>query len=305
MPGLANRVEIDFAGRKRMKVLAIVASARKTGNSEILAKAMLAALPLSVEKSLLRLDELAIEPCRACYACLGAGKDCVIDDDFNQFLERVRAADAMIIAAPVYFLGMHTRLKLVCDRLISVLNEAGAYTGRRCVVAVPYGVEGWQGYGVEATVSVARFLHLDVVGVLPVHAANPGEVVQPEILDQAAKMALRLLDESALPTGGNSLNSAPDTDDVVCAVCGSGLLRLNKIGTIACVMCGAVGTVGTKTQPGQALECRWDLPEHYRYSPAGMTEHAKRLETIKQTFIARRQELAELRKPYRAMEFEP
>ena len=33
-----------------MKVLAIVSSARKTGNSEILAKAMLAALPDSTEK---------------------------------------------------------------------------------------------------------------------------------------------------------------------------------------------------------------------------------------------------------------
>ena len=38
-----------------MKVLAIVSSARKTGNSEILAKAMLAALPDSTEKKLLRL----------------------------------------------------------------------------------------------------------------------------------------------------------------------------------------------------------------------------------------------------------
>ena len=158
-----------------MKVLAIVASARKTGNSEILAKAMLAELPANVEKSLLRLDELTIEPCRACYACLGAGKECVIDDDYKRFLAQVKAADAVIIAAPVYFLGMHTRLKLLCDRLISVLNEATEYTGRRCVVAVPYGVEGWQGYGVEATMSFARFLHLDVVGVLPVHAANPGE----------------------------------------------------------------------------------------------------------------------------------
>ena len=278
-----------------MKVLAIVSSARKTGNSEILAKAMLAALPDSVEKQQLRLPELAIEPCKACYACLDKGASCIINDEFNELLRQVRQADAVILASPVYFLGMHTRLKLVCDRLISVLNEADAYTGRRCVVAVPYGVEGWQGDGVEATVSVARFLHLDVVGVLPVHAANPGEVVQPEVLDQAAKMALRLLDDAELPVGGNRLHDGQDPAEIVCAVCGSGLLRLRKTGAITCVMCGAVGS----------LDGHWDSPEHYRYSPAGMTEHAERLESIKQDFIARRMALLELRKPYKAMEFEP
>lgn len=285
-----------------MKVLAIVASARKTGNSEILAKAMLAALPDSVEKSLLRLDELAIEPCRACYACLGAGKDCVIDDDLTRFLAQVRAADAIIIASPVYFLGMHTRLKLVCDRLISLFNEADAYTGRRCVVAVPYGVEGWQGYGVEATVSFARFLHLDIVGVLPVHAANPGEVARPDIVAQAGELAKKLLNDSVSSCA--PMVAATDPTDIVCAGCGSGMLRLSSMGEVSCVLCGASGTITTRTSPRQELTCQWRTSDHFRYSPAGMAEHAERLENIKQDFIVRRQELAELRKPYKAMKFE-
>ena len=282
-----------------MKVLAIVASARKTGNSEILAKTMLAELPATVEKSLLRLEELTIEPCRACYACLGAGKDCVIDDDFNHFLAQVRAADAVIIAAPVYFLGMHTRLKLLCDRLISVLNEASVYGGRRCVVAVPYGVEGWQGYGVEATVSVARFLHLDVVGVLPVHAANPGEAVRPEILAKAAELARRLLPEAA-----EVALMGDEPAAIACTACGSGIVRLNEAGEAHCVLCGAIGRLQLASSSEQKLTCQWQVPEHFRYSPAGMTEHGERLESIKQDFIARRHELAELRKPYKAMEFD-
>ena len=288
-----------------MNVLAIVSSARKTGNSEILAKAMLAALPDSVEKKLLRLPEVAIEPCKACYACLPAGASCIINDEFNELLRQVRQADAVILASPVYFLGMHTRLKLVCDRLISVLNEAAAYSGRRCVVAVPYGVEGWQGYGVEATVSFARFLHLDVVGVLPVHAANPGEVVQPAILEQATKLALRLLDDAAQPAAGTPLQTGAAEARIVCPSCGSGLLQLDSTGEITCVICGATGSVETGGQTGQILNCHWDAPEHDRYSPAGMTEHAERLEGIKRDFIARRHELNELRKPYKAMEFEP
>ena len=285
-----------------MNVLAIVASARKSGNSEILAKAMLSSLPDSLGKSLLRLDELTIEPCRACYACLGAGKDCVIEDDFDRFLQRIRAADAVIIVAPVYFLGMHTRLKLICDRLISVLNEAPSYHGRRCVVAVPYGVASWQGYGVEATASFARFLHLEVVGVLPVLAANPGEAARPEILAKAAELAQRLLPETALIARPTTEAGVPA--EILCDACGSSILRLNRTGEVTCVMCGASGRLAADTASQQQLDCQWRTPEHCRYSPAGMSEHGERLEMIKRDFIARRHELAELRKPYRAMEFD-
>jgi NAD(P)H-dependent FMN reductase len=285
-----------------MKVLAIVASARRIGNSEILAKEMLAALPESVEKKLLRLPELSVEPCKACYACLGAGAACVIDDDFNSFLAQVREADAIILASPVYFLGMHTRLKLLCDRLISVLNESAAYSGRRCVVAVPYGVEGWQGYGIEATVSFARFLHLDVVGVLPVHAANPGEAARPEILAKARELAGRLLDvpaETETPAGRDRRRQAVNSADVVCAVCGSGLLRISVQGGVVCAICGATGSIARSLASGRVAECDWNLSGHFRYSIEGMQEHARRLEQIKADFMARRHELAELRKPYK------
>ena len=286
-----------------MKVLAIVSSARKVGNSEILAKEMLAALPDSVEKKMLRLEDFRIEPCRACYACLTSGKDCIIPDDLASILHEIQEADAIILASPVYFLGMHTRLKLLCDRLISVLNEGAKYAGRRCVVAVPYGVEGWRGYGVEATVSLARFLHLDVVGVLPVHAANPGEAVQPEGLSRARELACRLLPENETELPAEREDNSRQTvnaGDVACNACGSGIFRIANTGEIECVICG---TTAKLEMPGTAanatVQCAWTMPEPFRYSAAGMAEHAYRLEEIKAEFIARRQDLLALRKPYR------
>jgi multimeric flavodoxin WrbA len=284
-----------------MKVMAIVASARKLGNSTVLAKEMLAALPESVEKKVIRLSDYNIEPCKACYACLPTGSCCVIKDDFEEFLQEVRCADAIIIASPIYFLGMHTRLKLLCDRLISVLNEAREYTGRRCAVVVPYGVEGWQGYGVEATVSFARFLHLDIVGVLPVHAANPGEAVRPEILVEVRRLAGRLLPGNVDETDGASCSqSATTSGDITCNDCGSGVINLSANGTVRCVMCGASGKVSIEGASAERmLNCIWAPSEHFRYSVAGMGEHARRLEHIKAEFIARRHELMELLKPYK------
>ena len=286
-----------------MKVLAIIASARKVGNSEILAKEMLASLPESVEKKVLRLADYRIEPCRACYACLASGKDCIIPDDLASILHEIQEADAIILASPVYFLGMHTRLKLLCDRLISVLNEGAKYAGRRCVIAVPYGVEGWQGYGVEATVSFARFLHLDVVGVLPVHAANPGEAVQPDVLNRARELAGRLLPKNANASPTEHEDNARQTTnagDIACSACGSGIFRIAKTGEIQCVICGSSAKLEMpETSDDAAVQCTWTMPEPFRYSAAGMAEHAHRLEEIKAEFIARRQELLVVRKPYR------
>ena len=285
-----------------MKVLAIVTSPRRAGNSEILAKEMLSALPESVDKKLIRLADFNIEPCRACYACLPAGKDCVIEDDFDVFLQQVREADAVIIASPVYFLGMHTRLKLLCDRLISVLNEAKKYSGRRCVVAIPYGVEGWQGYGIEATVSFARFLHLNVVGVLPVHAANPGEAVRQDGLEQARAIASLLLPHTESATEiekSIAVRQATNKEDIVCGCCGSGMVRLSRHGTVRCVICGASGRIAASFLEGSSVNCEWDIPEPFRYSIEGMGEHAQRLESIKAEFIAHHREFFELRKPYK------
>ena len=286
-----------------MKALAIVTSARKVGNSEILAKEMLASLPESVEKKMLRLADCRIEPCRACYACLASGTDCIIPDDLANILHEIWEADAIIIASPVYFLGMHTRLKLLCDRLISVLNEGAKYAGRRCVIAVPYGVEGWQGYGVEATVSFARFLHLDVVGVLPVHAANPGEAVQPDVLNRARELAGRLLPKNANASPTEHEDNARQTTnagDIGCSACGSGIFRIAKTGEIQCVICGSSAKLEMpETSDDAAVQCTWTMPEPFRYSAAGMAEHAHRLEEIKAEFIARRQELLVVRKPYR------
>lgn len=114
-----------------MRVLGLVASARKLGNSEILVKEMLAALPDIVEKAMIRLPDLNIDQCRACYACLGADKSCVIADDLSFLLDNIRTADAIIIGTPCYFLGTHTSLKMIGDRLISVLQNGDEFTGKK------------------------------------------------------------------------------------------------------------------------------------------------------------------------------
>ena len=272
-----------------MKVLGLVASARKLGNSEILVKEILSALPEDTEKTMLRLTELDIRQCNACYACLPEDKTCVIQDDFAFFLDAVKAADAIVLAVPCYFLGTQTSLKLLNDRFISVLHQAKEFAGKPCVIAVTYGIPGWQGYAREAAVNFARFLHLDVLGTMLVNAASPGEVVVPEVLQQARGLGSLLLSGKPAEVSEELLR---------CRDCGSTLLQILATGEVRCRMCGLSGKI---QMDGDRLELSFDQPKHPRFSPEGMSEHAKVLEAVKQQFIMTRQELNKLRKPYQEM----
>lgn len=270
-----------------MKVLGLVASVRKLGNSEILVKEMLAALPDTVEKAMIRLPDLNIGQCQACYACLGADKSCIIGDDLQFLLDNIRTADAIIIGAPCYFLGTHTSLKVIGDRLISVLQNGDEFAGKKCIVVVTYGVAGWDGYAREATINFARFLHLDVVGSMAVQAANPGEAAKPEVLHKARLLAQRLM------SGAEQTEEAAECS---CRECGSSLLRLSPDGTVHCPMCGAFGRLHLE---GGQFTVQFGQREHSRFSLAGIKEHGALLEEIKGRYIASRNELYALRQKYK------
>ena len=84
------------------KVLAIVSSPRKGGNSELLVDEFVkgaAAAGNTVEKLCLR--EKKIAPCLACEACLRNGGICVQNDDMGVVLAKLIDADVIVLSTPV------------------------------------------------------------------------------------------------------------------------------------------------------------------------------------------------------------
>ena len=102
-----------------MKLLVIAASPRLKGNSTILAgEAARGAEEAGAEVEIVRLAGLAIGPCLACNGCRKAGaKGCVRKDGLTALHPEVLAADALLIASPVYWFTMSGQAKLFMDRL--------------------------------------------------------------------------------------------------------------------------------------------------------------------------------------------
>lgn len=86
-----------------MKVVGIVGSGRKGGNTETLTRIALEEIEKEgLETELISLAGKKIEPCDGCRSCSKTGK-CHIKDDFNHVFTKMKKAEGIILASPVYY----------------------------------------------------------------------------------------------------------------------------------------------------------------------------------------------------------
>lgn len=104
-----------------MKILGIVCSPRKGGNTEILVReALEAAREAGGETELILVSDKKIAPCDGCGACHKDGI-CKIKDDMQLIYEQLELADAVVFGTPVYFWNVTAQAKTIIDRTYSLL----------------------------------------------------------------------------------------------------------------------------------------------------------------------------------------
>jgi hypothetical protein len=97
-------------------VLGLAGSARRGGNTETLLDwCMDAARDEGAEVVKFRLCDLDLHGCRACDACWRDGA-CVVEDGMQVLYPHLRAADSIVLAAPVYSMGIPAVPKMMIDR---------------------------------------------------------------------------------------------------------------------------------------------------------------------------------------------
>jgi multimeric flavodoxin WrbA len=99
-----------------MKLLVVLGSPRKGGNSETLARKVADGFEKAggvVEY--VRLNELSLRPCQGCGGCEKTGM-CVIKDDMIPLYTQVDEADRILLTSPVYFYALSAQAKIFGDR---------------------------------------------------------------------------------------------------------------------------------------------------------------------------------------------
>ena len=99
-----------------MKIVGVAGSPRREGNTDLLlGQVMAGAESIGAQTKTIVLCDLNIHPCRHCDGCLNTGK-CVIQDDMQWIHDDLRSADRLVIASPMFFMGLSAQTKMMIDR---------------------------------------------------------------------------------------------------------------------------------------------------------------------------------------------
>ena len=102
------------------KVLILSGSPRRGGNSDLLCdEFMRGALEAGNQAEKIFLRSKKVAPCNACYSCRQSGGQCAIRDDMAEILDKMQAADVIVMASPVYFYSIDAQMKAVIDRCVA------------------------------------------------------------------------------------------------------------------------------------------------------------------------------------------
>ena len=100
------------------KIVVLLGSMRKGGNTDLLVQAFVNGAIQNNEIEVVAVADYRVKPCIGCNACFTSDENkCFQTDDMNRIYEKLRNADVLVIASPVYFYGISAELKAMIDRL--------------------------------------------------------------------------------------------------------------------------------------------------------------------------------------------
>jgi multimeric flavodoxin WrbA len=188
-----------------VEVFALYCSPRLGGNSDTLLDEALNALREAepdLRLTAYNIYDKRIGPCNACEKCFDSGV-CTIRDDFPRMYERIMAADIVLIASPIYFMGPPAPLKAFIDRCLCGYTKKMSskkrpkrkrYGGLILTAGSP------ERKMFNGTISIIKALYwsLDIKYMGEVLAGNMDKKKaikgHPRIIGKARKLALELLD---------------------------------------------------------------------------------------------------------------
>ncbi|MHC4559441.1 MAG: flavodoxin family protein [Planctomycetota bacterium] len=122
------------------KILAVVGSPRRNGNTHILvSKIAEGARTKAAFVEELFLGDLSITECDGCHVCW-KGKECSKNDDMRAVYPKIIQSDVIIFGTPVYWYGPTALMKAFIDRFVyfNCQGNRKKIRGKSAVIAVPF-----------------------------------------------------------------------------------------------------------------------------------------------------------------------
>jgi multimeric flavodoxin WrbA len=174
-----------------MKILILKGSPREKGNSSVLADQLaLGAQKAEAQVERIALHGLDLRPCDGCDFCKETGA-CVLKDDMQPIYTKLLAADAVVLASPIYWFTYSAQLKTCIDRWYALWNfKPEAFKGKPFAVILTYGDDDLYTSGainaIHTFETMFRFLQADIAGWVYGSLSDIGDAEKhPELMQQA------------------------------------------------------------------------------------------------------------------------
>lgn len=131
-----------------------------------------------------------VNPCIGCNSCFTReGNQCFQKDDMTEIYEKLRNADIVVIASPVYFYGISAQLKAIIDRLHTpVRNEFSVKKLALLLVGAATLPELFDAIKLQYQL-VLNFFHLEDAGMVLVRGVKDiGDIKKTNALEEAYQL---------------------------------------------------------------------------------------------------------------------
>lgn len=177
-----------------MKVVAFNGSPKKEGNTYYAIKLVADELEKEgIEVEIIHVGNKVIRGCLACGACAkNQNEKCIIEDDVNDWVQKMKEADGILLGAPVHYSAIGGTMKSFLDRAFYVSGVNGGLLRHKVGASV---VAVRRSGGLPTFDQLNNYIHYSEM-LIPtsnywnvIHGAGPGEALQ----DEEGKQIMRVL----------------------------------------------------------------------------------------------------------------
>lgn len=191
--------EERLGDKKELRVVGIVGSPRKEGNTDILVKEVLrGAGDKGGQVENIFLNDLQIKPCQAeCSShCLKTGK-CIIEDDMRDIYNKLFESDVIVLGTPVYWYGPSAQLKAFIDRWFAFSHPGyvSKMKGKKVILVAPFEEEDISAADplVNMMMKSLSYLKVELYDKILVSVGEKGAIKEnKKVMNQAYNIGLEL-----------------------------------------------------------------------------------------------------------------
>ena len=180
-------------------IIVLKGSPRVNGNSNTLANQVAAgAKEAGAVVESFFLQNMNIQPCDACDTCEETSGVCIIKDDMQTLYPKLRQADTLVLASPVYWFTISAQLKACIDRWYAFeFDDDKSMRGKKVGIVLSYGDTDLHTSGginaIHTFESMFRYLSGEIVGTVHGTAMDVGDIEkQTELMENAYKLGQKL-----------------------------------------------------------------------------------------------------------------